>query len=328
MVEKTRWGILGPGGIARRFAEGVQAVEDAELSAVASRSEEKANAFADQFGIPRRHVGYDNLLRDEEVDVIYIATPHVFHMEQTLHCMEAGKPVLSEKPFAINVAQTQAMIDKANETDLFLMEAMWTHFFPSMAKVRGLVSEGAVGEGRQVKADFCFRGGWDPEGRHLNPVLGGGGLLDVGVYCVAFAQMVFGTEPAAVTGFADIVETGVDGQAAMVLSFDDGAFASLTCGVRTSSTHEAYVFGTDGYIKVPHSFWCSDRLVLVRNNEEEEFVFETLGNGFGYEAIEVGRCLAEGRRESPIMPLKKTMAIQRTMDRLRSKWGLWYPMEA
>ncbi len=149
----------------------------------------------------------------------------------------------------------------------------------------------------------------------------------MGVYCIAFAQMVFGREPHEVTGFADLVETGADGQAAMVLSYEEGAFAVLTCAVRASSPHEAYVLGTEGYIRIPHSFWKSDRLVLVKDGAEEEFVFDLLGNGFSYEALEVGRCLRAGERESSIMPLEKTMAIQRTMDRLRGQWGLKYPME-
>lgn len=327
MADSVRWGVLGPGGIARQFATGLQAVEDAKLVAVGSRAKETADAFGDEFGIPRRHVGYDELANDSEVDVVYVATPHAFHMENTLLCLEAGKAVLCEKPMAMNAGQSQIMIDTARETDVFLMEAMWTHFFPAMAKVRELVGDEAIGEVRQVKADFCFRGGWNPEARHFNPALGGGGLLDVGVYCIAFAQMVFGREPREVTGFADLVETGTDGQAAMVLSYDDGAFAVLTCAVRTSSPHEAYVLGTEGYIRIPHSFWKSDRLVLVKGDDEEEFVFDLLGNGFGYEALEVGRCLRVGERESRIMPLEKTMAIQRTMDRLRNQWGLKYPME-
>ena len=327
MTENIRWGVLGPGGIARRFATGLQAVEDADLVAVGSRTAATAAAFADEFDVPRRHVGYEELAKDEEVDVIYVSTPHVFHLENTLLCLESGKPVLCEKPFAMNAAQSQIMIDKARETDLFLMEAMWTHFFPAIARLRELVAAGTIGEVRQVKADFCFRGGWNPEARHLNLALGGGALLDVGVYCVAFAQMIFGEEPQDVTGFADLVETGADGQAAMILSYDSGAFASLTCAVRTSSPHEAYVLGTDGYIKIPHSFWKSDRLILFRGDKEEELVFDLLGNGFGYEAAEVGRCLREELRESAIMPLEKTIAIQRTMDRLRSQWGLRYPME-
>ena len=327
MADRVRWGVLGPGGIARRFATGLQAVKDADLVAVGSRAKETADAFGDEFQIPRRHVGYDELANDGEVDVIYVATPHVFHMENTLLCLEAGKAVLCEKPFAMNAAQSQIMIDKARETDLFLMEAMWTHFRPAITKVRELVADGAIGEVRQVKADFCFRGDWNPEARHLNLALGGGGLLDVGVYCIAFAQMVYDREPRAVTGFADLVETGADGQAAMVLSYDDGAFAVLTCAVRTSSPHEAYVLGTEGYIRIPHSFWKSDRLVLVKGDEEEKFVYDLLGNGFGYEAQEVGHCLRAGERESSIMPLEKTMAIQRTMDRLRGQWGLKYPME-
>jgi predicted dehydrogenase len=327
MSEKTRWGILATGNIAHKFADGLQALDDAELVAVGSRSQASADEFGEEYDVPRRHPTYEALAADDEVDAIYVSTPHPFHKENTLLCLEHGKAVLCEKPFAVNADEAEVMLNAAREKGLFLMEAMWTHFFPAMERIRELVAEGAIGEVRMVKADFCFRSGWNPEGRLLNPELAGGGLLDVGVYCIALAQMVYGKAPAQVTGIPHLGETGVDEQAGMVLGYDDGALAVLTCAVRTSTPHEALIVGTDGWIKVPPLFWQPDKIIVASGGEEKEETFERLGNGYSYEAREVGACLREGRLESEVVPHAKTLDIMRTMDKLREQWGLRYPIE-
>ena len=326
-MTRTRWGILSTGNIAKKFAEGLTAVEDAELVAVGSRSQEKADQFGDQFKIPRRHAGYEALAADPDVDAIYVATPHPFHMDDTLLCLKHGKAVLCEKPFAINVAQAEKMIAFARRKKVFLMEAMWTHYFPAMAKVRELIAQGAIGEVRLAKADFCFRAKLNPEGRLFNPHLGGGALLDVGVYTLAFAHMVFNKGPASLSSTAHLGQTKVDEQCAMILGYKGGAMAVLTCAVRTNAPHEAVIYGTDGWIRIPPLFWQPDRIVVCRGNKEKELTFPRLGNGYSYEAVEVGRCLRQGKLQSDIMPHAKTLSIMRTMDALRKQWRLKYPGE-
>jgi len=324
--EKVRWGILGCGNIARKFAEGLKAVDDAELVACGSRTQDNADAFGEQFDVPRRHAGYDALAADKGVDAIYVATPHVLHKDNTMLCLKHGKAVLCEKPFAINAAQAREAIDLARSKKRFLMEAMWTRFLPVMCKVRELLSDGAVGDVRMVTADFAFRAGWNPEGRLLNPALGGGGLLDVGVYTISFAHMVLG-RPTKITGAAEIGQTGVDEQAAMVLSYDTGHIALLACGVRTGTPHNACIFGTEGSIHIP-AFWHATELTLTRYGEDPKLIKpEFQGNGYNYQVEEVHRCLHEGKTESTVMPLDETIAVMETMDALRAQWGLKYPME-
>lgn len=327
-MKTTRWGILGTGNICRKFAEGLKAVKGAELVAVGSRSEETASAFGESFGVSRCHGSYEALARDDGVDVVYIGTPHVLHRENTLLCLESGRSVLCEKPAAINAGQVKEMVACARGQGLFFMEAMWTRFFPAMVKLREILSAQTLGEIRMVKADFCFRSGWNPEGRLLNPELGGGGLLDVGVYTVALASMVLGAAPVQVTGAAHLGETGVDEQAGLVLQYENGALAVLTCAVRTSTPHEALVVGTEGMVKVPHLFWQPDRLVLCQGGTEEEISCPREGNGYNYEAEEVGRCLGAGETESPVMPWDESIAIMETLDALRAQWGLRYPTES
>ena len=327
MAEKIRWGILGLGSIANAFATGLTAIPDAELVACGSRTAAKAEEFGAKWNIPRRHASYAALAADPEVDAIYISTPHPMHKEDTLLCLAHGKAVLCEKPFTVNAAECTAVIAAARAADRLVMEAMWTRFLPHMRKTVALLADGAIGEVRMVNAQFCFRGGWNPEGRLLNPALGGGGLLDVGVYVISLAQLLLGT-PTAVTGLAHIGETGVDEQAGLVLAYPEGRLAVLSCGVRTSTPHVATIYGTTGRIAIHHPFWMPSSLTLsVDGKPDEEIACPAVGNGYNYEAMEFQRCLRDGLRESPILPLADTLDVQHTMDTLRAQWGLVYPTE-
>ena len=326
MADKVRWGILAPGSIARSFAEGLSALPDAELTAVGSRAQERADAFGDRFGVPHRHGSYADLAADPDVDVIYVATPHSAHKDATLLCLEAGKAVLCEKPFAINAAEAEAMIRAARDRKLFLMEAMWTRFFPAVAKVREWLAQGAVGRVQMVIADFGFCAGVDPEGRLFNLELGGGGLLDVGVYAVSFASMVLGGPPAEVSGLAHLGETGVDELGGMVLKMAAGSLAVLYTAVRATTPQEAHILGTEGRIHIPTPFWRPPVAVLFRE-DEERVELPAEGNGYNYQAAEVMRCLRGGRLESDIMPLDESLSVMQTLDRIREQWGLKYPME-
>ncbi len=327
MADKIRWGILGTGNIAHSFARGLPVVADAELLAVGSRSQGSADAFGDEFNVPRRYATYAELVNDPDVDVIYISSPHTAHLDNSMLCLRAGKAVLCEKPFTINAAQAEELIRFARSQRLFLMEAMWTRFLPILARVRELLAEQAIGEPRMVAADFGFRTGFNPKSRLFDPTLGGGALLDVGVYTVSLASMIFG-EPSRIAGMAHLGETGVDEQSAMILGYPAGQLAVLYTAIRTNTPHDATIMGTDGSIRIHSPSWKPTRLTLNRSGKEAETLelpFE--GNGYGHEARAVGDALRAGQAESPIMPLDETLAIMRTMDRIRAEWGLKYPME-
>ncbi|MFO7897702.1 MAG: Gfo/Idh/MocA family oxidoreductase [Planctomycetota bacterium] len=326
MQGPVHWGMLGTGSIARKFATGLTALPDAKLAAVGSRAQETADAFGDEFDVPRRHPSYEALANDPQVDVVYVATPHSLHRENTLLCLAAGKGVLCEKPFAINARQAAEMIAAARARGLFLMEAMWTRCLPAIGKLRDLLAEGAIGDVRMVVADFGFRAGVAPGKRLFNPALGGGALLDVGVYPVSLASMVFGGPPDRIASLAALGETGVDEQAGMVLGYDGGRLAVLHTAIRTRTAHEAQVYGTDGRVRVP-DFWHATHLFVVKGGGEERIDAPFDGNGYNHEAAEVMDCLRAGRRESDVMPLDESLAVMETLDRIREQWGLRYPME-
>lgn len=326
-MEKIRWGILSTGNIAEQFAKGLAVLDDAELAAVGSRSQESADQFGDKYNVPRRHASYEALANDPDIDAIYVATPHTLHAENTLLCLRAGKAVLCEKPFAINAAQAESMVHEARERGLFLMEAMWTRFLPHMARLRELVREGVIGDLRMLTANFGFRTEFNPQSRLFDPQLGGGALLDVGIYPVSLASMLFGA-PAQIASEAELGQTGVDEQSAFVFRYDGGQLALLSCAIRTTTVHDAVVYGTNGHIRINTPWWGPSSLTLALNGQaEQHLTFDNLGNGYNYEAAEVAACLRSGKTESTIMPLDETLASMRTLDTIRSQWGLRYPGE-
>jgi predicted dehydrogenase len=265
------------------------------------------------------------MISDPEVDVVYVATPHPFHKEHTLLCLEGGKAVLCEKPMAVHAGQVREMVAAARENGLLLMEAMWSRFNPVLVQVQQWLAEGRIGEVRMLTADFGFRTGWNPEGRLLNPALAGGALLDVGVYVVSLASLVFGGAPEQVQATAHIGETGVDEQTAMVLKYKGGGLALLACAIRTATPHAARIDGTEGAIEVPR-FWHPTTAWLVRPGQEP--IEATGALGYHYEAAEVMACLREGRTESEVMPLDESISIAETMDQVRAQIGLIYPPAA
>ena len=327
MAEKVRWGILGTGKIARAFAEGLQVLPDAVLTAVGSRAAETAEAFGERYGVPRRHASYEALAQDPEVDVIYVATPHSLHKDNSLLCLQNGKAVLCEKPFTINAAEAEAVIALARQQKVFLMEAMWTRFLPLLVQVREYLAQGTIGEVYMVTADFGYRSRPNPQGRLWNPELGGGALLDVGVYNLSLASMVFGT-PEQIVSLAHLGTTHVDEQAAMVLGYPEGKMAVLHTTIRLRTPMEACLIGTEGMIRIHSPWWNPPGMTLSVAGQKDVVLKDAkIGNGYNYEAAEVMACLRAGQLESAIMPLEETLAIMRTMDQLRAQWGLKYPME-
>jgi predicted dehydrogenase len=328
MAKKTRWGILGLGRISATFAEALAVIPEAEVTAVGSRSLETAQAFATKYKAKRAHPTYEALAKDPEVEVIYIGTPHPLHCENTLLCLEAGKAVLCEKPFAIHEREARRMVETAHRAKRFLMEAMWTHFLPSVLKLEELVAQGAIGEPRLLQADFGFRAPFDPKGRLFDPALGGGSLLDVGIYPLALATRLFG-EPVKVQSGAVLGQTGVDEQASFLLDYSRGRQAILASAVRTETSQSATLYGTEGSLRIPRPWWKGQELVLVRPGRDEERLqlpFE--GNGYPHQAREVMRCLSEGRQESPRMSHDFSLLVMRTMDRIRAPWGPMYAADS
>ncbi len=325
MADKVKWGIIGTGSIARKLAESLKVLTDAQLTAVGSRSKESADAFADQYGISNRHGSYDGLARDPDVDIVYIATPHPFHKENSMLCLEHGKAVLCEKPFTINAVEAEELIRYARGKQLFLMEAMWTRFLPLMVRCKQIIDSGAIGDIRMIQADFGFRAEIDPHGRVFNPALGGGGLLDVGIYPISLACWILGI-PSQIVSQATIGETGVDEQCAAVMKFDGGQLAIASAAVRTNTAHEAVIMGTDGLIRIP-LFWRAQQMTVMTGDKVEEINEPYESHGYQFEAAECMRCLREGKLESDIISLNESLSIMRVLDTMRAQWGMKYPTE-
>jgi predicted dehydrogenase len=320
-MEPLRWGVIGTGGIAATFTADLSLTDSGRVVAVGSRHQESANRFGDKFDIPRRHGSYEGLVSDPDVDVVYVATPHPMHHADTLLALEAGKPVLLEKAFTINAVEARELVDVARSKSLFLMEAMWTRFLPHMAEVRRLLAEGAVGDIVTVTADH---GQWfpkDPSFRLFAPELGGGALLDLGVYPVSFASMILG-RPDRIVTMIDPAFTGVDGQTSMLFGHASGAQAVLTCTSAAKSPTRAAIVGTGARIEIDGDFYTPTTFTLIPLlGGPYRFAQPHLGRGLWHEADEVARCLREGLLESPLMPLDESVSIMETMDTVLAQAG-------
>ncbi len=326
-MKTIRWGILGTGLIAQAFAKGLNNLPATELVAVGSRNQASADAFGNEFAIATRHGSYQALARDPNIDVIYVSSPHTEHKENSLLCMNYGKAVLCEKPFSLNLMQAQTMIEYARENNIFLMEAMWTRFLPHIKKIKELIADGAIGEPRMLQADFGFRFPHQPEHRLLNPDLGGGALLDAGVYPVSLAHYLFG-EPKEIKSFANFGKTGVDEEVAITMQHGNGQLSLLSTSLTLDLPHEALILGTKGSIRIDKSWFTPTSFTLQQTGKNpEKFVFNLEYEGYNYEALEVNQCLRNGKLESDIMPWKDTLAVMKTLDVLREQWGLKYPSE-
>lgn len=327
-MSRTRWGILATGKIADAFATAIGDLENAELVAVGSRDAAGAERFAARHGIAHCHGSYGALAADPDVDVVYIATPHSLHRDNTLLCLEAGRAVLCEKPLGISAAQVREVTDAARERDLFLMEAIWTRFLPASRRWREIVAADEIGEPRLVRASFCVRLPRRPGSRLFEPSLAGGALLDVGIYTVELATAVFGNPPERISTLAYLGPSGVDERSGTVLDFGGGRLAVLTSANRTAAPNDAVIAGDRGWVRIHDPFWHPQRLTIAVGDSLQELDLPYAGNGYGGEAEEVGRCLAAGRLESTLMPLEDSLAIAETLDRIRAEWGLVYPMES
>jgi len=322
-TETFRWGILGAGGIAEQFARDLMRLPDQRPHAIGSRSQEKADKFADLFAMPNRHDSYEKLVADPEVDGIYVATHHPMHMRDTVMALNAGKPVLCEKPFAMSFQETKTMVETARAKNLLLMEAMWARFLPHMIQVREIIKSGVLGEIIQVRADH---GQWfvkDPEFRLFKPELGGGSLFDLGIYPISFASMVLGT-PSRVTARSTKGFTGVDGQTSVILEYPTGAHALLNMTNSAATPNRALIVGSDARIEIDRTFYAPTTFRVIDHKDQiiggsdKKYV----GHGLREEAIEFVRCYRAGLKESPILPLDETLSIMGTITEIADQIGL------
>ena len=326
-METYRWGILAPGRIARKFAIGLQELPRAEVYAVASRDISRADAFGNEFNIPHRYDNYEALVANPAIDIIYIANPHPFHHKSVLLCLEHGKAVICEKPLGTNAMEVEAMVAKAREKKVFLMEAMWMRFLPAIVQVHKWLTEGLIGDVRFLMADFGFYGEFDPQNRKYNPDLAGGALLDIGIYPISLAYMIFGEEPVQVQSSAHIGQTGVDELSAYTFIYKNGAIAQLSSTYSTESPKEAHIMGTKGVIRMPLFWKAQEASVQLHGGPLKHYDFSYPATGLQYQARCVMDCLSEGLTECNTMPLDETLRISKLMDNMRAEWGLKYPWE-
>lgn len=324
-MKKIRWGIVGPGIIANKFASCIKNVEGAELTAVASRSEENGRKFAEKYQIPHVFCGYEAMAESDLVDAVYIATPHPFHKGCAEIFLNAKKHVLCEKPICINASQAISLKESAEKNGVFLMEAMWTRFLPAILEAQEIVKRGTIGEVLSIHADFCYASEAAEEPKLYQNHMAGGSLLDVGVYALHLVSMFLGNQPESICA-ASRIESGVDCHTSVLLSYSNGAIATVSSAISLRKREDAYIYGTKGYIHIP-CFYAAKELFVNLDGEEEHIVKPSIGDGFEEEIYEVCTCIREGKTQSAILPLSESIAIVKQMDTIRKQIGVRYPFE-
>ena len=325
MQETIRWGIVGPGSIANRFANAVKNVAGAEVTAVASRSPERAKEFAVKHDIPQVFASYEEMANSTAVDAVYISTLHPFHKPCAEMFLKAKKHVLCEKPICVSAKEAVALAECAKQNNVFLMEAMWTRFLPAINAAVAVAKSGEIGEIRGVRADFCFYSTPSPTSRIYAPELAGGAILDVGVYCLNFVAAFLGTDPEAIVAMSN-VQNGADYQTDVLLRYANGAIASISSAVNVSKPVVGYVYGSKGHIRVPHFFGAAEFFVNV-NGEERHVHAPYVGDGFEEQIEEACHCIRNGKTQSDKMPMTESIKIMEQMDAVRRQIQLVYPFE-
>lgn len=319
-------GIIGAGWIAEKMAEALAPLEDYCVYAIASRSIGKATEFVGRWNIPKAYGSYEDMVKDNDVDLVYIATPHSHHFPHAMLALNAGKPVLVEKAFTANAAEAEELIETARSKGLFITEAIWTRYMPLSHKVKEIMESGIIGKPRVITATLCYM--MEFKERILRPDLCGGALLDLGVYALNFARMYFGTDIVRTVSNCHMGPTGIDLQECISLSYADGKMANLQAGTLCLNDRQGIINGTEGYIRVDN-INCPEVVEVYRNYElVERYVKpEDMVNGYEYQVIEARRCIEAGLPESPMMPHQETLDIMKQMDGLRKEWGVVYPMD-
>ena len=323
MSKKYNWAILGCGKIARKFSNDLKLLPNANLYATASRSLKNAIDFANEFGYEKSYGSYQEMVEDDNVDIVYIATPHSFHLEHTLLCLNHKKAVLCEKAFAINTKEVKQMINASKENNTFLMEAFWTIFQPQFLKIVEIVKSKELGKLKFVKSDFMFNAEFDSDKRLYNINLGAGSLLDIGIYPIFTSLFLLG-KPKKIKTIANIRSTGVEDSIAMLFSYENGAMAVLTSSFESSCKNETELCFENGFIKVER---MSNDPVLMNKNDADHFIdFDAIsGSGYELEAAHVMECLDKNLIESPILPLSFSLDLMEIMDAVRKEANIVFP---
>lgn len=327
MIEEIRWGIVGLGNIAHQFASDLQLVEGAKLMAVASRSEENARSFATQYEAEQYFGSYQALFECDEVDVVYIATPHTSHASLSIQAMEHGKHVLCEKPFGVNLRQAREMIETAQKHGTFLMEAMWSRFNPSILAVKEHVDKGDIGQVAYLHADFAFYAlNRSEDGRLLNPELGGGSILDIGIYPIFLAYLILG-KPDQLWATSNFYKTGAEIQTSMIFSYKE-AHAVLYSGLNSKSEMKAEISGSLGSLYLDPRWHETQGYSLQIDDQFRHFDCPTTGKGYSHEIEEVNQCLRSGLLQSELWSHQNSLDLMEIMDEVRRQGGVKFPFES
>lgn len=323
-----KWGIISTGTIAHNFAKTVGAMGgETEVYAVASRSQESAQAFADQYGIKKAYAAYKELVEDDNVDIIYVATPHNLHYENMMLCLEHGKNILCEKSFTVTAEQAQKIYDLAKEKNLFVMEGFWTKYLPIYREVEKLIEEGVIGDIHMVTAQYGYCTAGARTLRKFDPALAGGTLLDIGVYAIGFAAMMLGYQPKSIQSLVKLNDVGTDEFSTIVMQYENGAIAQLTTAIQTTIPVLGCVYGSKGYINIPE-FKNPDKIQVVLNDGTGYTIEKEVEiNGYEYEIREAEQCLSEKRQYSEILTPDQSIAVMSMMDEVRSIWNMKFPFE-
>ena len=327
MSNKTiHWGILGTGFIARKFAEDYRFVKEGKILAVASRSQERAEAFGKKYELEHCYGSYQSLLENPSIDAVYIATPHSQHYKNTQQALEQGKAVLCEKPAAVNAGELKAMIELAETKKLLFMEAMWTSFLPAIQKARQWIDDGAIGKVRWIQASFGAHSETNPGHRLYNPDLAGGALLDLGIYPLAFANKMTADTVSKVSAMSIMCETGVDETTTMLVQYRQGTLAQLNCSIKHTTDHTAIIYGSKGRIEIP-DFWRASKALLYSRDQKTPFQDDRASVGYHFEIEEMNRLLLENKKNSPVVPPSQSLTNMEILDECRRQIGLVYPFE-
>lgn len=319
-------GIIGAGWIAEKMAETIAPLQGYEVAAIASRSIEKATAFASKYNIAKAYGSYEELVKDNKIDLVYIATPHSHHFQHTKLAIEQGKHCLVEKAFTANAREAKELLQLAKEKNVFVTEAIWTRYMPMSQKIAEIMNSGIIGNPRLLSATLCYP--LEDKERITNPALCGGALLDVGVYVLNFARMYFGTDIVKTVTNCQLGSTGMDMQESISLSYADGKMANLQTGALCLNDRQGIISGTEGYIRVDNVN-CPEVIDVYRNYAKVATYEKPVDmiTGYEYQVIESRRCIEAGLLESPMMPHAETISVMQQMDDLRKEWGVKYPMD-
>ncbi len=324
-IRTIRWGIIGTGVIAHRFAEACKRTPNAELAAVASRTADGAKRFGDEFDIPHCFSSYMSMAESDVIDAVYIATPHGSHADNAVMCMNKGKPVLCEKPITLNSSELMRMLDCAEKNNVFLMEAMWARLVPGTIKLHKLVADGIIGEVRGIRSSFCYDMSDERDHHVFDPAEGGGSLLDVGCYCLSFADWYSNSEVESITAVADVGTSKTDEHCCVTIKYKNGAIAELSSATTVRKPNEGYIFGTKGYIRVARSYAPQKIELFIDGNEPEVIETPYYGNGFEEQITEASDCIRTGKVQSDIITHAQSVKIMKQMDTIRSIVGVRYP---